>query len=216
MKKNLLFLSTTLFIICATVIPGIAQKKSIGIFEGQADVGKVLHKGSASYNAQTKEYTVEGSGYNIWGTHDEFHFVWKKMKGDFILSANAVFVSKQGKVDDRKIGWMVRNSLDTSSEHVIGTVHGAGLTSLQFRKAKGAVTEEKKFVIKSADFIQLERKGNVYTVTMSKAGGAPETLSTEVNLNDDVYVGLFVSSHDKDVVDKASFTKVIIRNKKGT
>jgi len=208
MKKNLLYLSSILLVICGAVIPAPAQKKSIGIFDAQTDVGKVLHKGSASYNAKTKEYTIEGSGYNIWGTHDEFHFVYRKMKGDFILKANVAFISKQGKVDDRKIGWMVRNSLDTSAEHVIGTVHGAGLTSLQYRKTKGAVTEEKKFVLKAADFIQLERKGKLYTVTVSKVGGQPETASIELNLKDDAYVGFFVCSHDKDVVDKALFSDV--------
>jgi TolB protein len=211
MKKNLLYFSAFMYMVIGFIDSTYAQKKTIGLFDAQADVGKVLHKGSAVYNPKTKDYTVEGSGYNIWGTHDEFHFLYKKMKGNFVLKTNAVFLSKQGKVDDRKIGWMVRNSLDTGSEHVIGTVHGAGLTSLQYRKAKAAVTEEKKFVLKAVDFIQLERKGNLYTVTVSKAGGPPETQSIEVNLKDDVYVGFFVCSHDKDVVDKALFSNVSIK-----
>ena len=210
MKKNLLFLAT--FLVCNFIFPDlVSAQKKIGLFDAQADVGKVLHKGTAVYNPKTKDYTIEGSGYNIWGTHDEFHFLYKKMKGNFILKTNCAFLSKQGKVDDRKICWMVRNSLDTASEHVIGTVHGAGLTSLQYRKAKGAATEEKKFVLKAADFIQLERKGNLYTVTVSKAGGAPETASIEVGLKDDVYVGFFVCSHDKDVIDKAIFSNVSIK-----
>src|SRR5882762_3929927 len=133
MKKNLLHFSVFIFMVFGLIGSVSAQKKMIGLFDAQADVGKVLHKGSAVYDPKTKDYTVEGSGYNIWGTHDEFHFLYKKMKGNFVLKTNAIFLSKQGKVDDRKIGWMVRNSLDTSSEHVIGTVHGAGLTSLQYR-----------------------------------------------------------------------------------
>ncbi|MBS1597885.1 MAG: hypothetical protein JST75_06650 [Bacteroidetes bacterium] len=210
MKKNLLYSFALTFISFAFIVNTDAQKK-IGLFDAQTDVGKVLHKGSASFDPKTKNYTIDGSGYNIWGTHDEFHFLYKKMKGDFILKTNLAFLSKQGKVDDRKIGWMVRNSLDTSSEHVIGTVHGAGLTSLQYRKSKGAITEEKKFTLTAVDFIQLERKGNVYTVTVSKSGGAPETQSIELKLKDEVYVGFFVCSHDKDVVDKAQFSNVSIK-----
>ena len=212
MKRNLPFLTALFCLLFGLINPASAQKK-IGLFDAQTDVGKVLHKGSASYDPKTKDYTIDGSGYNIWGTHDEFQFLYKKMKGNFILKTNCTFLSKQGKVDDRKIGWMVRNSLDTSSEHVIGTVHGAGLTSLQYRKAKGAATEEKRFVLKAADFIQLERKGNLYTVTVSKAGGATETASIEVNLKDDVYVGFFVCSHDKDVIDKAQFSNVSLAMK---
>jgi hypothetical protein len=38
---------------------------SLGIFEGQNDVGNVLHPGSAEYNSQTKAYVVSGSGENM-------------------------------------------------------------------------------------------------------------------------------------------------------
>jgi hypothetical protein len=61
--------------------------QKMGIFEGQTDVGNVLHAGNAIHNTSEDDYSVSGSGTNIWFTNDEFHFVWKKMKGDFILRA---------------------------------------------------------------------------------------------------------------------------------
>ena len=97
-------------------------------------------------------------GTNIWNTHDEFHFVWKKMTGDFLLRTNTAFIGK-GVEEHRKIGWMIRTSLDSNSAHISAVVHGAGLTSLQYRRTTGAATEEKKFDITAADVIQLERKG---------------------------------------------------------
>jgi len=94
-----------------------AQTSPPGIFDGQNDIGKVKHAGSGSYDSKSQQYNVSGSGTNVWAAHDEFHFVWKKMKGDFILRTNAAFIGK-GVEEHRKIGWMVRSSLDTNSKHV--------------------------------------------------------------------------------------------------
>ena len=46
----------------------------IGIFEGQSDIGSALVPGSASYDAATKQYTINSAGYNIWYTRDEFRY----------------------------------------------------------------------------------------------------------------------------------------------
>src|SRR5271170_2224118 len=53
----------------------------IGIFEGQSDVGSAVVPGSASYDAATKQYTINSAGYNVWYTRDEFRYLWKKMSG---------------------------------------------------------------------------------------------------------------------------------------
>ena len=42
------------------------------------------------------EYLVAGGGENMWFTNDAFHFVWKKMSGDFTLTANVRFVGTNG------------------------------------------------------------------------------------------------------------------------
>ena len=56
------------------------------------------------------EYTISGSGTNMWFVSDEFHFVWKKMNGNFILRTRVKFIGK-GAVEHRKVGWMVRPKL---------------------------------------------------------------------------------------------------------
>jgi uncharacterized RmlC-like cupin family protein len=73
-------LSSLLSILCL-----VTSAQKTGIFDGHADIGTVITKGAATYLPQTNEYVVSGAGTNIWGDHDEFHFVYKKMKGDFIL-----------------------------------------------------------------------------------------------------------------------------------
>ncbi|QJW92312.1 TolB family protein [Spirosoma taeanense] len=183
---------------------------SVGQFDGQTDVGKVKRPGSASYDPARQEYVIEGSGTNIWFDHDEFHFVWKRMKGDFILRTNGELLGK-GVDPHRKLGWMVRSSLDSNASHINAVVHGDGLTSLQFRRTKGAMTEEKKSALTGADVVQLARKGNTYTMSVAHNGELFVTEQvTDLALGDEVYVGLFVCSHNPNVSEKARFHNVRI------
>jgi Tol biopolymer transport system component len=190
--------------------PSQAQNQSVGIFDGHGDIGSVLKPGSATYNPKTRQYEMAGSGYNVWFDHDEFHFMWKRMKGDFILYTRASFIGK-GVDPHRKVGWMVRSSLDGKSPHINAVEHGDGLTSLQFRRTSGANTEEIRSKLTGADVIQLERKGNTYTMRVAKFGEPFVTEQvTDLSLGDEVYVGLFVGSHNKDVVERGVFKDVRI------
>jgi TolB protein len=187
-----------------------AQQSDYGVFDNHADVGQVKNPGSVSYDSARQEYTITGSGTNMWLGADEFHLVWKRLKGNFILNARAQFIGK-GVEPHRKVGWIVRSSLNTDSPHVTAVVHGDGRTSLQFRRTKGAITEEKIFTITGADTLQLERKGDSYTASMARFG---DTLASEqisdLALGDEVYVGLYVCAHNKDVIEKAVFSNVKI------
>jgi hypothetical protein len=92
MKKQLLF--SNAFILPVMMNFFSLQAQQIGIFDGHSDVGIPQHSGSAAYNPEIQEYTVEGSGTNIWFNKDEFHFAWKKIKGDFLLTAKVEFIGK--------------------------------------------------------------------------------------------------------------------------
>jgi len=211
MKTNFLLSSIIIVSVLLVNHKVFAQQNSLGIFEGHGDVGANVKAGSAIYVPQTGQYIISGAGYNIWGDHDEFHYVWKKMKGDFILYTRAEFVGAKGVEEHRKIGWMVRKNLDGNSPHVNAVVHGDGLTSLQFRRSAGAATEEIKSKITHADIIQLERSGKTYTMRVAKHGEPFVTEKLEdVDFGDDVYVGLFVGSHNADVLETGVFRDVRI------
>jgi TolB protein len=187
-----------------------SQKNSLGVFDDHSDVGPVKTKGEIVYDSDRQEYTITGSGTNMWMGSDEFHVVWKKMKGNFLLTTRAQFVGK-GVEPHRKIGWIIRKSLDQDSPHVTAVVHGDGRTSLQFRRTNGAITEEKIFSTKDADVLQLERKGNTYIASMARFGDPFTNEQLDgLDLGDEVYVGLFVCAHNKDAVEKAIFSNVKI------
>jgi Tol biopolymer transport system component len=185
-----------------------AQQNPIGIFEDHTDVGTDVKPGSATYIPETGQYVISGAGYNVWADHDEFQYVWKKMKGDFILSTRAEFLGNW--VDyHRKIGWMIRKSLDGNSPHVNTVEHGDGLTSLQFRRTAGAQTEEIKSKLTRANILELERRGNLY-IMRAAIDGQPFVVDSisGIGLGDDVYIGLFVGSHNADVVETGVFSNV--------
>src|SRR5438477_1608300 len=197
------------------VLGDAAQAQSlspVGIFDAQADIGQA-RRGSAAFDPSAQTYLVAGSGQNMWNDRDDFHFVWKRMAGNFILSTRAHFIGK-GVEAHRKIGWTIRPSLDANSPHVTAALHGDGLASLQFRRAAGAMTEENKSAdsLPDADaVIQLERRDGAYIMSVAKYG---DTLATQeltgISLPDTVYVGLYVCAHNDTVVEHASFSNVRI------
>jgi len=187
-----------------------SQQSTVGIFNGHSDVGNNVKAGSATYIPQTQQYVITGAGYNVWGDHDEFQYVWKKMAGDFILYTRAEFLGNWVNYH-RKVGWMVRKSLDGNSAHVNAVEHGDGLTSLQFRRSAGAQTEEHKLKMTHANILQLERKGKQYIMRAAIYGEPFQTDTIEnIDLGDEVYVGLFVGSHNADVLETGVFSNVRI------
>ncbi len=202
-------LSFKLFTII-TLLLGTTLNAQVGVFEKHNDIGNVLHPGTVHFEAATGHYLLSGSGTNIWGTHDEFHYVWKRMKGDFIVQARGSFLGK-GADPHRKFGWMVRSNLDTNSAMVGAVVHGDGLNSLQFRKSIGGNVEEVKSTVTGPDMIQLEKKGNRYIMSTAHFGETFTTVDVnDVDLGSEVYVGLFVCAHHNDVTERVHFDNVRI------
>jgi len=189
----------------------LGAQRPVGIFTTQSNVGRA--SGSASYDPQQQTYRIAGSGQNMWDSRDDFHFVWKRISGNFILFTRARFIGT-GVEEHRKIGWTIRPSLGPSSAHVTAALHGNGLMSLQFRRQTGAITEEAKSAdsLPGADaVIQLERRDGEYFMSVAQFGDTLVTQRlTDVSLPDTVYVGLFVCSHNDTVTERAIFSNVRI------
>jgi Tol biopolymer transport system component len=185
----------------------------LGIFEAHSDVGITPKPGSATYDPATAEYRVTGGGANMWAGVDAFHFVWKKVNGDFDLNA-LVHLVGAGAEDHRKAALVVRQSLDPNSAYADVAVHGDGLTALQFRPVAGAETAEVRSPVSAPGSILLSRRGAQLTMSARSAAGTdPFVPSGPVTLEftGPVYVGLGVCSHDANVLETAVFSKVVLR-----
>ena len=200
MKKLLLYITFSL------ILSHLKAQNAIGIFENHTDIGPVIYKGSANYDNASKVYNLMGSGENIWFKKDELHFAYKRIKGDFILSTQPNLVGK-GTDLHRKSGWMVRASTDTSAAMVCLTVHGDGLTAFQYRKKNGMNIEEIKIPIMGAEILQLERRGRNYFISVSKLSTPFWTVEVpDFDFPEELLVGLFICSHNKNVVEQSTFT----------
>jgi WD40 repeat protein len=205
---------TLLLAMCAFLSFEIASARAgngeLGEFDGSADVGAPKISGSAGYDPVNQVYKLNGAGANMWFANDQFHFLWKKMTGDFILRARVEFIGK-GAVPHRKIGWMVRPKLDANAPYADCAQHGDGLGSLQFRRAIGSNTEQITLSISDANVLQFERRGKTYIFSAARLGEPFTSVQvSNFDLGDDVYAGLFICSHSADVVEQAIFRDVRI------
>lgn len=181
---------------------------SVGIFEQATNVGNPKLKGSSTYNPETGEYHLSGGGENIWSKTDQFYFAHNKLEGNFILQARVRFLGK-GVNEHRKVGIMVRETLAGNSAHINGVIHGDGLTSLQFRAHEGMETEELKSAAVAPSIIQLERIGNRFILSTAVEGEIFTIIEvSDLELASNAYVGLFICSHENDVIEEAIFDNV--------
>jgi hypothetical protein len=193
------------------VLNVFAQTSSaVGEFAEHGDIGGPAIAGSTTYDPATQEYRLSAAGINMWGTSDQFQYARNKMKGDFIVRARFALVG-QGIDPHRKLGWHARTSLDADSAYADACVHGDGLTSLQFRRSKGANTEQIELPLKGGDVIQFERRGGKFIFSSAHYGEPFVSVElTDVNLGDELYVGLFLCSHNPAVKEEAIFRDVRI------
>ncbi|GHT88906.1 hypothetical protein FACS189474_4970 [Bacteroidia bacterium] len=183
-------------------------------FTQSIDIGHPAITGDFAFNDLTGVYTLSGSGDNIWYKADQLFFVYEPVEGDFSLSSKIVFApALENSNMHRKIGLIIRESLETGAKYADVTVHfGDGLTSLQYRPATNVDTEENRLDILSADHLVLERKaGKILVHASCEEGNLDSTVVTsEIALDfpETCYVGLFICSHDSTVKETAYFSEV--------
>jgi TolB protein len=190
---------------------GVAARAQnpVGIFESHSDVGTVLHAGSVDYDAGKKTYTIGGSGENMWLGKDAFQFVWKKISGDVTLTADISFLTTSGN-EHKKGVLMLRQTLDEDSVYADVALHASGLTSLQFRDEKGALTREVQSNLSAPKRLRIAKRGDYVYMSLSSEGVEPHVAGgwLRIPFKGSFYVGIGVCSHDKDVVEKAVFSNV--------
>jgi TolB protein len=220
------------FVIGACLIGNIAALAQIGIFDTEGGVGNPKNKGKVVYDSKTGEYTITGSGQNMYHAQDQFHFVYKKIVGDFTVRARSKGYIKQATEPnaDCKAGWMIRKSLATGSVYAGTGLHQKGLVSLLYRAKENGETGEVKDSTKIANttpnITQIQRKGNTYIMGIAIEGATMhyDTLDTIINPNpndfagrdrparvgDTAYVGLYVCSKNPDALETFLFDSVSI------
>jgi Tol biopolymer transport system component len=141
--------------------------------------------------------------------------MYNRIKGDFIITANFEFVGK-GTNAHRKIGWMIRESTDEKASHISAVLHGDGLTVMQWRVSAGAAMRDPEDEIfargSNYSIIQIERAGKNIIMRAAHPGEPFEVIGSHEmdNLPEEVLAGLFICSHDPEVIEEARIWNVRI------
>ena len=188
-----------------------AQTGKFGAFTSSDDVGAPPLKGSTEFNAVNGEYKITGSGADIWGKTDQFHYLWRQMSGNFTVSATARFLTEG--IAHRKAVIMLRKSLDADSPFVQLAIHGDGMPSVQFRNSRADNTNTVDFPIEGPGIwkLKLVTQGSSIGVWVAKEGAALRELGhTQSQLGSPVLVGLGVSSHTTEATNTVLFSDVSV------
>ncbi|MHC4113083.1 MAG: chitobiase/beta-hexosaminidase C-terminal domain-containing protein, partial [Planctomycetota bacterium] len=194
-----------------------------GALESGQDIGNPTAAGS--YSVSNGVYTVLGDGNDIWKAGDSFYYVYTPVHGDGELIARVVSVELTN--NWAKTGVMFRETLDAGSKFSNVLITGANGCRMQERNSTGGsavsdssvATDEQK-AINAPHWVRLKRE-NLTTfrgyysadgVVWTEMAWSPRT----IDMAEDCYVGLCVTSHSNGVLCTAEFDNISFGSQVGT
>jgi regulation of enolase protein 1 (concanavalin A-like superfamily) len=172
-----------------------------------ADIGAVGKPGSASFSNGT--FSVTGSGADIWGTADAFHFAWKPLTGDGQLIARVASV--QNVSTWSKGGVMIRNSSAANAAYAFMLVSAAKGTAFQYRTANGAsaLNIGGGATLTAPYWVKIVRSGSTISAFQSTDGTTWQPVgSATFSMGASVEIGLAVTSHNNAATSTVTFDQV--------
>jgi len=172
-----------------------------------ADIGSPAIAGSTQYSNGT--FTVDGAGADIWGTSDQFRYVYQQFTGDIDIRAHVVSLENTNAW--AKAGLMLRDTLAANAAHTSLVVTGANGTLFFQRATTGDVTSGPPAGGAGAPlWVRLERHGTVVTGSSSTDGATWTVVSTSTMTTPTMYIGLIVTSHDATQLATGVFDNVTV------
>jgi hypothetical protein len=205
-----------------------AEESKILSFSGfkYADIGAATKAGRATINK--KEIEIIAGGSDIWSTHDEFYFGYKKLKGDFDMSVQILSLSAANQYT--KAGIMARADLSDSSQHVFFQVFpdnsprnkNNGGCEFQYRSLKAGemkaiypdpITAGNQFNVAFPNtWIRLKRQGDVFKSYFSNDCKTWVLYSSfTLEMPRELLVGLAVTAHTSTGYTSARFASVRLK-----
>ena len=171
------------------------------------DIGAVAAAGSASHSNGT--FTINGSGADIWGTADEFHYVYQPVNGNVEIIARVNSITNTNAW--AKAGVMIRETLAANSTHAMVVVTPANGVSFQRRTATGGTSTSTAGAGAAPIWLKLTRSGSTFTAATSANGTTWTTVGTvSITMGANVQVGMAVTSHADGTIATAPFSNVTV------
>jgi regulation of enolase protein 1 (concanavalin A-like superfamily) len=172
-----------------------------------ADIGSVGAAGLASYNGGV--FDIVGSGADIWGTADEFRYVYQSSSGDCSM------VAKVNRVQNTdiwaKAGVTIRESTAAGSIHAsVVVTPGAGISFQRRTSTGGSSVSTTQAGLTAPYWVRLTRTGSSFAAYYSTDGSAWTQLGTAqtITMASGATMGLAVTSHNDGILCTANFSNV--------
>ncbi len=170
------------------------------------DIGNVGLAGSASFASNV--YTNRGSGADIQGTADAFHYILQPISSD---TSMIVKVTSLPYIDSwSKGGIMIRESIAPNAPNAfVAITPGHGLTFQRRKLAGGTTTATAGAAVVAPYWLKLDRIGNVFTASASPNGTTWTVIGSDT-ITMATNVGIAVTSHNATKREIATFTNVSV------
>ncbi len=196
--------------VSSTTFTGTAQAGVVSSPWKSTDIGGPGQTGTAYDNGTT--FTVEGGGGDIWGTSDQFHFVYRTLTGDGVIIARVASYTNTG--GSAKTGVMLRNSLNDNDQYVLECITPSNGSEFQYRTASaGSAAGTGGNSGPAAPYwVKLVRSGNTITGYRSVDGNtwtSDGTISITFT-NSTIDVGLEVDANNNSLLNTSTFDNVAL------
>jgi regulation of enolase protein 1 (concanavalin A-like superfamily) len=176
----------------------------------QAEVGAPAAGGSASYDGSG--FAVRGSGADIWGTADSFHYAYTRLPGDGSIQLRVSDIA--GPHEWSKAGLMIRASLSPSApHHFLLRSEGHGLAYQRRIRAGESSLHTDLGAIDASVWYRIERQAGTVRIFYSTDAGTPSTwqpIAESFFPTGEVLVGLAVTSHSDGELATGTFDNVVV------
>ncbi|MBN2030683.1 carbohydrate-binding protein, partial [bacterium] len=176
----------------------------------QKDIGATAKAGDAGVRGPT--FIVTGSGSDVWGNTDEFHFVYQQINGDMEIQTRVASLTETDPW--AKAGVMIRNTLDANSSHAMMIMSAANGLAFQRRTSTGGSSSHTAGTNTTAPYwVKLIRSGSRITAYESENGTNWTAVGVvTLSMSDPVYAGLMVTAHNDGSSCEARFENVTIHH----
>jgi Calx-beta domain/PKD domain len=191
-------------------INGLSVGGSLGSVTS-ADIGAVAAAGS--WSQASGVYTVIGSGADIWGSADEFRYVWFPVSSSANCTLTARITSQTNTASWAKAGVMIRETNAAGSRQAMISSTPSNGRTFQFR---GTTSSSSTSVTNTTSllrpfWLRLERSADLYTASHSPDGSTWTTVGTPQTMafGPQTLAGLAVSArNDNTTLTTATFDNV--------
>ncbi len=176
----------------------------------------VLHvHGQAPAFVETETGVIMNAiGADVWGTADEFRYVYKNLSGNGSIVARVDSLVHSN--DWAKACVMIRESLDPGSAHALVGVTPVNGVAFQHRPSADAESLNVNQTGFAAPYwVKLTRSGNAFTAERSEDGVNWVSITddvaastVEIPMGTNVLIGLALTSHDAAISTGAEYSNV--------